>query len=1488
MEVAPVQVVVRVRPRDTIKEGDSEVCCEAVDGKGTRVSLGAGRPAGEGRYFSWDACFGPEVSNERVFELVGVDVVSTARRGYNACVLATGVTGAGKTHTMWGPWEDPGLVPRIAESLLEAYMDGSEGRVELRVSFLEVYLDKVVDLLSDVKKKPVLRVRTHPTEGTFAEGAVWSTVSNMEELRRVCDLGEKVRSVASTRRNDTSSRGHCVFSLDIGRVRSDGRRERMSRVSLVDLAGSERLNSLGRVERERVAEAKKINASLATLGRCVRALANPAEGISPPWRESTLTYLLKDFIGGNSQTWVFGNVSPTLEALDDTLLTLEYCASCSSVLAAVQPNERGSLSPPPFPRDFVLNSDSEDEGRWYSDENDNGVVRRLSRFESNKVRDGRLADEFADTAGYWMGAVEGAGSDEVRSQISSLVPMVEEANEIGRHTGVVYTAEMTFGLGGLKAGRNSPRPVVICTPSLAGPEPAALLEPEQFRAHMNRMREGNVEPPFPKQSGHEGGGEVRAAQAAAEEAQGKCKKLSTQNAILRARLSTEVDKVSMLAEQKGALVSRLAAAEGRLDSAVGGIEARMEDEASAIAEAGRTIRALEVKVEELEGAKSTSDTRATEASQELVQSKARCAELEGHLAEMDTKLGHLRGLIISQEESNRKSAGSPEVHSELKKLRASIDQQRLVLEDLGSENSRLEEENSKLKQHVTMSDGVLAQYQGISDRQERDKSNLSESLDRLQSELDEMRQAKLAAQRAVSEERREKERVIRAEGNTAAKLENVEKERDDLVAELDARTAEMDRISRELTRAAEDRRRLERERDELSVRVEDLDGHIETLREEMKDNARNELREAERTLRDVRRELSASNADRARLETERDGLADDVGRLRGQLASYEGRMANENSQWKVESETRLHRAETDAASLRTTVEELTAALVSERKIADDLRREMSAVEERGKAEISDLAEVVRGERRKVQEREREIENELDASRRSLRECEASLSVERDAVTQLRRELDARGQATHELERLRAALDQAEKATRASEARRHAQVSELQAECEHLKSHSSTIERERQSRLSSSEQMSQRFEKERARSQMLESQLLQNLEVCKRALAGLSTTKQENASLRESLQTMQRSFSQHGKEVERALRLSLEAKIAAIRGEIERQQRVSEAELRDREAALEREKTLTDQLRSRVSSLEAERAALEAVGQNGRTAGHLLEEAVADVSRARDRAEASVRQRETQLQAERKRVRDLEDQLAHARAVSERSLHAYNVSASAGVGLSSAQAAYLPKRPPSAVQAPPVRSAVSNYQTREHLHSPVRQPLHTAVYGIENSPPESHRNHYSATQSHHQESSAVLKSVMKRVGDVEKYFMRMEGHREEPQSGGGYESDGQTTEHRSVQRGMEMRRKRDQKESAILSMIDHEIGDLNREMTEVNEAAERKYAAQLSHRVHSALDSPRAEEIQSTEEELIEHIKTIKKEIIQAGGDALSDMDANDGVATVLF
>ena len=1473
-EMTPVQVVVRVRPRDAVKEGTSEVCCEAVNGKGTRVSVASGRPVAEGRYFPWDACFGPEVSNGRVFELVGRDVVETARRGYNACVLATGVTGAGKTHTMWGPWEDPGLVPRIAESLLDAYLDGAEGKVELRVSFLEVYLDKVVDLLSEAKKKPVLRVRTHPSEGTFAEGAVWSTVSSMEELRRLCDLGESVRSVASTPRNDTSSRGHCVFSIDISRVRSDGRRERISRLSLVDLAGSERLVSLGKADRARIAEAKKINASLATLGRCVRALANPDEGISPPWRESTLTYLLKDFIGGNSQTWVFGNVSPTLEALDDTLLTLEYCASCSAVVTTVEPNVRGSLSPPPFPRDFVLDSESSEErGHWERDDNDDMVARRLSRFENNKVRDGRLADEFADTAGYWVGAVEGAGSDEVRSQIASLVPMVEEANEMGRHTGVVYTAEMTFGLGGLKAGRNSPRPVVICTPSGTDSRPAALLEPEQFRAHVFRMRQGNVQPPFPEPV-HGGEDDLAAAHAAVEESQKECKKLTSQISILKTRLTAEVDKVSVLAEQKGALVNRLAAAEGRLDSAVGGIEARMENGATTIAEAGRTIRALEARVAELE------DGQAMEASEELAQSQARCVELERHLAEMDNKLGSLRSLIASQEESVKRTIGEPDVRSELKRLGETMEQQRLALEDLESENSRLESENSRLKQHVSMSDGVLAQYQGLSDRQERDKSDLSETLVRLESEVEEMRQAKLVAQRKVSEEKREKERAMRDAGKATDKLAIIEKERDDLVAELEARTSEMDRISRDLTRATEDRRRLERERDELSVRVEDLDGHIESLRDEIKDNGREEFRDLERTLRDVRRELSGANADRARLETERDGLADDVGRLRGQLASFEGKIVNESSQWRAESETRLHRAETDAASLRNTVEELTAALVSERTISDDLRQEMSAAGERGNKEISELAEVVRGERRKVQEREREMENELDASRRALRECEASLSVERNAVLQLRRELDAKGQTVHELERLRSALEQSEAATRASEARRQAQVSELEAECKHLKSRSNTIERDRQSRLSSSEQVTERFEKERARSQMLESQLLQNLEVCKKALAGLSAAKQENANLRESLQAMQRSFSQHGKEVERALRLSLEAKIAAIRGEIERQQRVSEAELRDRESALERERTITEQLRSRVSSLEAERAALEAVGQNGRTAGHLLEEAVADVSRARDRAEASVRQREVQLQAERQRVRDLEDQLAHAQAVAQRSLHAYGVSTGAGVSLHSAQAAYLPARPPSVVQASPLQSVLS-YESRARLPSPARLPPRAAALASENSPPPSHREYHQAAD---QESTAVLKSVMKRVSDVEKYFMQMEGDVGAARTG--YESDGLVREQRSAQRGEEMRRKRKQKENAILSMIDDEMGDLGREMAEVNEAAERKYAAQLSNRLPPALDSPRGGEVQSTEEEIIEHIATIKKEILRAGGDAYSDVD--DGVATVLF
>uniref|UniRef100_A0A8K9XKJ5 Kinesin motor domain-containing protein n=1 Tax=Oncorhynchus mykiss TaxID=8022 RepID=A0A8K9XKJ5_ONCMY len=348
---------IRVRP---IKKDLKTNCVVGMEGNQTVLnpvfmcsSTGCHFPP---QVFAYDHCFWSMDESDTdkfagqdvVFQCLGESLLDNAFLGYNACIFAYGQTGSGKSYTMMGSSEQPGLIPRLCSSLfdrtLQEQREGESFTVE--VSFMEIYNEKVRDLLDPKGSRQALRVREHKVFGPYVDGLSRLAVACYKDIECLMSEGNKSRTVAATNMNEESSRSHAVFNIilthtlmDLGSGTSG---EKVSKLSLVDLAGSERAAKTGATG-ERMKEGSNINKSLSTLGLVISALADQGAGKNKtkfvPYRDSVLTWLLKDSLGGNSRTAMVATVSPAADNYDETLATLRYADRAKSIVNHAVVNE---------------------------------------------------------------------------------------------------------------------------------------------------------------------------------------------------------------------------------------------------------------------------------------------------------------------------------------------------------------------------------------------------------------------------------------------------------------------------------------------------------------------------------------------------------------------------------------------------------------------------------------------------------------------------------------------------------------------------------------------------------------------------------------------------------------------------------------------------------------------------------------------------------------------------------------------------------------------------------------------------------------------------------------------------------------------------------------------------------------------------------------------------------------------------------------------
>ncbi|XP_077218466.1 P-loop containing nucleoside triphosphate hydrolases superfamily protein [Tasmannia lanceolata] len=277
------------------------------------------------KQFKFDHVFGPQDTQEAVFAQTSPIVVSVLD-GYNVCIFAYGQTGTGKTFTMEGTTENRGVNYRTLEELFRISNErNSTMKYELFVSMLEVYNEKIRDLLAESSQQPVKKLEIKQvSEGTQeVPGLVEAQVYGTDEVWELLKAGGRSRAVGSTNANQLSSRSHCLLRVTVkGENMVNGKRSR-SHLWLVDLAGSERVGKTD-VEGERLKESQCINKSLSALGDVISALASKNPHI--PYRNSKLTHLLQSSLGGDCKTLMFVQISPSAADLGETLCSLNFAS----------------------------------------------------------------------------------------------------------------------------------------------------------------------------------------------------------------------------------------------------------------------------------------------------------------------------------------------------------------------------------------------------------------------------------------------------------------------------------------------------------------------------------------------------------------------------------------------------------------------------------------------------------------------------------------------------------------------------------------------------------------------------------------------------------------------------------------------------------------------------------------------------------------------------------------------------------------------------------------------------------------------------------------------------------------------------------------------------------------------------------------------------------------------------------------------------------
>ena len=298
----------------------------------------------------YDAIFDDSFSQEQVYEKIK-ECTQAVLNGFNSTLFAYGQTGSGKSYTMFGSEQDPskfnpnkvsaqaGIIPR---AIRDIFKETSRNNVDIYCSFIQIYNENIYDLLRDWKMDKPLAIHEDRIHGIYVEGLSEYAVRSGPDCLSLLQCGEETRAVRATHMNQVSSRSHSVFQLLLERREADGTTIR-SKLNLVDLAGSEKWNIDIHMKNAHISEMTNINKSLHVLGRCVAALSSTKQHV--PYRDSKLTRLLQDSLGGNTKTRIIATLSPAADCIEESISTLKFADRAKQVMVFVRVNEDRKIDP---------------------------------------------------------------------------------------------------------------------------------------------------------------------------------------------------------------------------------------------------------------------------------------------------------------------------------------------------------------------------------------------------------------------------------------------------------------------------------------------------------------------------------------------------------------------------------------------------------------------------------------------------------------------------------------------------------------------------------------------------------------------------------------------------------------------------------------------------------------------------------------------------------------------------------------------------------------------------------------------------------------------------------------------------------------------------------------------------------------------------------------------------------------------------------------
>ena len=326
-----IKVAIRFRPLNNREVNDINTKL-IIDEKQGIVNISLENNASQ--QFIFDNVFNSYTSQEFMFDTIAKNNIDWVIQGYNSSIFTYGPTSSGKTFTMFGSKDDLGIIPRTCEYIFK----NLNNEYNVKCSFLEIYKEKIRDLLDNKKDKNDLKIRQHSTKGIYVQGIKEKLVYNSEDILSSINEGMNQRVISSTALNNVSSRSHAILTITISQILTDGS-EMISKLNMIDLAGSENV-SKSEVQGINLVEAQSINKSLSALGNVIYALTEKGrEHI--PYRDSKLTYLLQDSLGGNSKTTIIGTASPAKTSYNETIETLRFIKRAKNIdnLPKVNKNE---------------------------------------------------------------------------------------------------------------------------------------------------------------------------------------------------------------------------------------------------------------------------------------------------------------------------------------------------------------------------------------------------------------------------------------------------------------------------------------------------------------------------------------------------------------------------------------------------------------------------------------------------------------------------------------------------------------------------------------------------------------------------------------------------------------------------------------------------------------------------------------------------------------------------------------------------------------------------------------------------------------------------------------------------------------------------------------------------------------------------------------------------------------------------------------------